>query len=574
MTPAPSFLVGPYRITPHPDAPMFANPESSELALTRVIGSLQGTTALSSEVSELVRQLALVSLWFFINVILKPSGAYEALDDALAIDQCNFRQSDVCMQPGATAATFMPRGFSKSRINTHGATTWELARNGNLTVVIANAIYEKALEFLHQVQRNITENDMIRRFFPEMIPGKGAGQCTDKVLILPNRTVSSVEPSCRCLGLTGAAEGGHYDLIVMDDLVGLDALDGQRQSSATMEMAKKWFRTNQNALRKTRASRIILAATRYAIDDCYEDIYAHCRTVTGWTIGDLQPVEGGTWDIYYRLVEENGWYLRPDVMDKVTLENLIRDDYWAAMTQYYNSPTKTGLAEFVNAEVRLCSLIWDEPSKEWWIRKEEGNWDVEQKEIRLGSCDVLLSTDLAATEAGIKAKSCRSALAVWAKDADNNVYRVWSRVGYFSIFQIFDFIFDAHKTFPGLIRMTIIESNAFQKIIKPLLQREELVRNVSIRPMAVNAQGDKKARIRTAWGPALARRQVFATLETGKPVLEELRVFPMSETRLDTLDESEKAFVYLVRPDSQDERNRQEEEEETRAMTALNAVGY
>jgi hypothetical protein len=186
----------------------------------------------------------------------------------------------------------------------------------------------------------------------------------------------------------------------------------------------------------------------------------------------------------------------------------------------------------------------------------------------------LMSTDLAATEAGIKAKSCRSALAVWAKDAENNVYRIWSRVGYFSIFQIFDYVFEGHRAFPGLIRVTIIESNAFQKIIKPLLQREELVRNVSIRPMAVNAQGDKKARIRTAWGPALARRQVFTTLEAGKPVLEELRVFPMSETRLDTLDESEKAFVYLVRPDSQDERALQDQEEEDRAMTALNAVGY
>ena len=571
---APSYLVGPYRITPHPLAPDFDNASSAEAAISRVLGSLRDATALSSDVYDLVRQLALVSLWFFINIILKPSGAYEALDDAAAIDQCNFRQSDVCMRPGATAATFMPRGFSKTRINTTGATPWELVRNPNLTVVVANAIYDKSLEFLHQIQRNFTDNEMMMRFFPETIPGKGAGQCTDKVLILANRTLSSVEPSCRCLGLTGAAEGGHYDLIVMDDLVGLDALDGQRQSSATMEMAKKWFRTNQNALRKTRASRIILAATRYAIDDCYEDIYAHCRTVTGWTVGDLQPVEGGTWDIYYRLVEENGWYLRPEVMDKVTLENLIRDDYWAAMTQYYNSPTKTGLAEFVNSEVRLCSLRWDEKDNEWWIRKEEGNWDEEDQEIRLGSCDVLMSTDLAATESGIKAKSCRSALAIWAKDANNNVYRIWSRVGYFSIFQIFDYVFEGHKSFPGLIRVTIIESNAFQKIIKPLLQREELVRNVSIRPMAVNARGDKKARIRTAWGPALARRQVFATLEAGKPVLEELRVFPMSESRLDTLDESEKAFVYLVRPDSVDERARESEWEEDRSMGVNNAVGY
>lgn len=569
----PSYMIGPYRISPHPDAPIYDDPAAAASALAAVQGALRAGN--SAEAADLVRQTALVSLWFFINVILKPSGPYMALDDALAIDQCNFRQSDDCLAPGAMAATFMPRGFSKSRVNTHGGITWELTRDPDLNTVIVNAIFDKALEFLHQVQRNFDSNPMMRRFFPDHVPGKRGGTITDKVLILPNKTLTTVEPSCRVLGLTGAAEGGHYDLIQVDDLVGLDALDSQRQSSATMETAKKWFRTNQNALRKTRDSRLIVAATRYAVDDCYQDIYGSCKIVRGWTKGDLQPTPDGEWSIYYRLVEEDGYWLRPDVMDKAGFTSLLKNDFWAAMTQYMNAPTKAGIAEFYDAEVRECKLVWDEDSGEFWIQKLLSNLDEDpEPAVRLGSCDVLMTTDLAATDKGMNARTCRSSIAVWARDSRDNFYRVWDRVGFFSFPQTIDYIFEGHRLFKGVIRATIIEANAFQKVVKPILEQEQIVRSEWVNPLAVQAQGDKKARIRAAWAPKLMRRQIWATPDCQKAVLEELRLFPMSDSRVDVLDESEKAFVYMSRPETSDERELREFDEERRSWDHVNAVGY
>ena len=204
----------------------------------------------------------------------------------------------MCMRPGAHAAAFMPRGFSKSRVFTHGGATWELIRNPDLSIVIVNAVYDKAVEFLTLIQRNFDANEAMSLFYPEYVPGKRGGRIATGILQLPNKRQKG-EMSCSVKGLTGAAEGGHYDLIIMDDLVGLDALDQNMQSSSLMGTARKWFNTNKNALRKTEASRLIVVATRYATDDCYADIYSSCRTVTGWQHGDLQPIADGECCLLY-----------------------------------------------------------------------------------------------------------------------------------------------------------------------------------------------------------------------------------------------------------------------------------
>ena len=571
------YYAGPYLITPHPLAPHFLSLSSASLYLPQVVTALQSESSQNAEAISLIRELALSSLFFFINGILKASGPYEALDDSLSLSMCNFRQSEACERDGAHAAVFMPRGFSKSRVFTHGGTTWDLLRNPNERAVVANAIYDKAQEFLHQIQRNFDSNPLMSQFFPEYVPSSKSGQVTADLLILPNRRGSAVEPSCKCLGLTGAAEGGHYTLITLDDLVGLDSLDQHRQSTAQMGTARKWFNTNKNALRMTEDSRLIIAATRYAVDDCYADVYKSCKTVTGWTQGDLQPDPHGEWDVYYRLVEEDGLYLRPDVMNEENLTRLLEEDPWAAMTQYYNSPSKAGLAEFTDYEVGKCELLVDEDTERFWIRRLDPNRldDSEEYEVSLDSCDCLCVTDLAATDTNMNAKTCRTAIEVWAKDSRDFAYLLWSRVGFFSIFQSFDYIFEANRVFRGYARGTIIEANAFQKIIRPILLREQEQRIAYINPIAVNAKGDKKARIRSAFGMYLPRKKIYSTKEALKPLLEELKLFPMNDSKLDALDAGEKALVYLVRNETREEREvRQTEEENDRFSSGLNCVGY
>lgn len=575
----PQYMLGAYLIRPHVNAPQFRDYDTGVQYFSQVIdevANLHGNV--SKEAYSLIRQLGFSSLWVFTRFILGHSGPYEKTDDGLDLDMCNFRSCDAWERPGARGAAFIPRGFKKSTFFTHAGCTWDLVRDPEERILIANAIDGKAAEFLHLVERNFDSNELFQFFYPEYYD-KRKGTINDKFMVLPNRARNYVEPSIRSIGMTGAAEGGHYTCISIDDLIGIDGLNDEHSSTIVMETAKRWMSTNLAALRVDNSSRIGAVATRYAVDDCYARIYESCRSITGWSKGDLQPVPAGEWDIYYRLVREDGVYLRPDVMNEEQLARLMKDDFWTAMTQYFNEPARAGLAEFGKEDIRFCHLRWDEEEREYWIVKElEGNWaldEEEETEVRLGSCSVMMSTDFAATESGITAKTNRTSIGVWAKDSHGNCFRIWSRVGFFSIYQTLNYIFEGHRVFKGIIGGTYIETNAFQKIVKTILANEQIVRGEWINPIPVNVSGDKFARIRSAFGPKLTRHQIWTTPEAGVEFLEEIRTFPMNKSRVDVLDESEKSLTFISAPMTDEERTAYEEaEDEADRYARLSATGY
>jgi hypothetical protein len=111
--------------------------------------------------------------------------------------------------------------------------------------------------------------------------------------------------------------------------------------------------------------------------------------------------------------------------------------------------------------------------------------------------------------------------------------------------------------------------------MKVLIEGEQDSRGEYINPVPVNVGGDKFARIRAALGPKLIRRQIWATLEAGAEFVAELKMFPMNKSRVDVLDESEKAFTFTVKPMSEEERASREEDEDRRVNRDYgNAVGY
>lgn len=83
-----------------------------------------------------------------------------------------------------------------------------------------------------------------------------------------------------------------------------------------------------------------------------------------------------------------------------------------------------------------------------------------------------------------------------------------------------------------------------------------------------------RIRIRAALGQTLPKRLIWLAEGAGKEFIEELRVFPMSDKKLDVLDESEKAITYGTRPASDEERFAADDEDEARSLEVKNAVGY
>jgi hypothetical protein len=137
-------------------------------------------------------------------------------------------------------------------------------------------------------------------------------------------------------------------------------------------------------------------------------------------------------------------------------------------------------------------------------------------------------------------------------------------------------LFEGFEVFGGIARGVLVEMNAFQKILKPVIEREMEIRGKYLPFVPVLASGDKMARIRTALGPRLARGKIFAVNGADKEIREELRLFPLSSNRVDVLDETEKALTYLRRPMTEMEKEGMREEEMERESAAwdMGPMGY
>jgi len=567
-------------ILPHPLAPLFSEKSNGKRVIEDLIKEASSPhPALSSkEVKEYFRQLGLVNLWFFLKYIAGHDGPYNLMNDSLHLSMCNFRQSKAATCPGARAAAFIPRGMSKSTIFTHGANTWLLTRNPDLRIVVVNAVKEKAVEFMRMTKNTIEAGQMYGELYPECVPQRGAERWNMDEIVMPNRSRRFTEPSVATRGITGAAEGGHFDLENIDDPIGLEALDSNYQSAAGVEQAKKWLDTNMYALLDSwKTSQIMFVNTRFAVDDPGQDLINDCKEVFGFPDEEIVPVKGGRWSIYYRQAMEEGKSIYPEKFPLEDLEKMASDPEkrWTWITQYMNKPTKSGLAEFNQYEIKLARIEYSVDEQDFLIyRVGNSNFDEKTTLIHLSDCDVVMSLDPAATEKGITAKTSRSSLGVWARFHDDTYYRIWSRVGYFPIDEIIEYIFLGHSLYKGYIRATIVESNAFQKVIKRLLDIEQTKRGIYINATPKASFTDKKARIRSALGVLLARGALYVCEGAGTEFIEECKVFPMSDVRIDVLDESEKGITSTIRPLSRGEVVERELEEEEKEMEAENVIGY
>lgn len=565
-----------HSILAHEKAPLFSPGGPAASSPLSALSLLQ-TGVSPSEASSLLspdnlRQACYVSLHFFLKIVAAVTGPYHLTNDTLHLDMCNFRQSDACMADGARAGAFIPRGHSKSTFFTHGAVLWEIIRNPDIRICIVNNVESVARDFMRVVKQQFENNGILRALWPELCPlhPKSQARWNENEIVSPGRSRDMKEPTVMPLGVGAAAEGAHFDLIVVDDPDGLDAVDSAYVANANMEQTKKWFQTNTSALLDSwKTSRIIFVGTRYAPNDTASLVANDCRKVVGYKDNDIEVKPDGTWTVYYRAAIENGEVIYPE---KFTMEMYNKlasnpDTMWTWMTQYMNSPTRSGLTEFSQLEVKTCRLVYSYEDNDYMIIVDEDD------KVFLRYCDVVMTVDPAATEKGADAKTSRSSVGISAMDWQGRVFRIWSKVGFFRIDELYDAIFLGHQMFRGRVRCTVFEANAFQKVLGPLLRMEERTRGVYIAPIGKPVSTDKVARIRSTLGSYLTRGLLYTTVDAGRELLTELRAFPMGK-RMDVLDEQEKACTSLSRPDKPQYIDEAELENEMSEFTAVGPVGY
>ncbi len=166
----------------------------------------------------------------------------------------------------------LPRGGFKTSICTIGYSIWRLARNPNLRVLIDSKTEDRSQGILSGIKEHCEFNDKFREVYGNWknIPGWQESSIT-----LPYRTTPRKEPSIDTGGVDAPKTGGHYDLIIADDLHDERNIDTE------------WMRNKVKLHYKTLfpllepEGEIIIVGTRWHYDDLYNYILTNER-VTKW----------------------------------------------------------------------------------------------------------------------------------------------------------------------------------------------------------------------------------------------------------------------------------------------------
>lgn len=569
-------------LAPHPLAPAFEGEDGVSLLYKLIDEFTAGRLDLEEpSVRLLVAQAGLVSLWFFLKFIVGYSiSPFDLLNADLHIDMCNVRQR--ALAPGARVAFFLPRFAFKSTIVTEGGALWEAVRDPMIAMCVYNAKAEKAKEFFQTVKVVMETNAFFQYLYSNRDARDPWGACVpvnvkntsrwnETEIVFANRPRWQREATLTFAGVGGASEGGHFDLLLVDDMIGLKGLNATQDVNAVMEKTRNWFWSSEKTLLRNMAtSRVLVPGTRYASDDIYDDIIQRAKVNLGYPIRDFESKAEGKWTVYYRKAIEDGKIILPERYTEEGLRELAENDWWTYVTQFLNEPGASGLAELIDFPLKQVSMEYEDDAMQWFVCLEKGD---EVEKVPLSSCDVVIAVDPAASEKRLSAKTSRSAVGAIATDAQHRRFLIDLRVGYAKITTVFDWMFKMKERFSRYVRSTLLESNAGFKALGSVLKEEEMRRGIFLNLRPFPALGDKVTRIRTALLPELESGRLYVCGAFFAEVEEERRGFPNAR-RMDVLDMFATGVGASIVPDDEDVVWAKREEEDEWENRVVGAAGY
>ncbi len=525
------------QIIPHEKAPLFSRGDwrlTFQQALSEVTSDNFQTT---EEVREVLRQLGFVNMWFFLKFIAGFNGPYADLTDHFHMEMCNFYQQQM-MIPGSRSGGFIFRSGFKSSVWTHGGNTFEINRNPNIRVGLGSGKIERAMSFMETTQRTFDDNKLFEWLYPENAVDPNSRRWSAKEAIHPSRTINHPEPTIQLITAGGSSAGIHVDLLKLDDIVGDAELDSEHMAGAEMVKRGNWLKSNtETLLIDWVTSRIFIIGTRYAVDDPYEFVMEDMKWCTP-AVEELpyQVRDNGTYDVYYRMIKENGKITLPERFTEEKLQKLYEKDPWTYWSQYFNNPHKAQASDMSMYEFKSCWLDYEERDPVIILPGHD-------EKVYLSDCDVIQAIDPAASERKARASTSRSAQVVVATDHRGRSFFIYGHVDYVDPNTLWGWIAKAVKYFGKNLRMTGLEQQGAFKLLgtefKRRAREDGILGSVHLRD--VKTHGDKDARIRSYLQAPLHRGELYCVEGLKEKLQQELDLFP-SSPRKDGLDASAMAM--------------------------------
>lgn len=139
---------------------------------------------------------------------------------------CKFVNND----RGRKKLLLLPRGHLKSTLITIGYSVFRIIQNPNIRILIRNATWQMAVDFLSEIKKHLTENETVLRLYGNVAENP-VEWSQDRITL--RRTATNIKgPTVWATGIESNLVGAHPDLIIDDDLV-------NRDNIATMDQMNK-----------------------------------------------------------------------------------------------------------------------------------------------------------------------------------------------------------------------------------------------------------------------------------------------------------------------------------------------
>lgn len=160
----------------------------------------------------------------------------------------------------------LPRGSFKSSIITVGYSLFRIVSNPNDRILIANATYPMATQFLGQIKNHLQRNDAIKDIFGDYSTDADQWR-EDKIFIGGEKAYVAKEPTVWAQGATSNVTGSHFNIAILDDLVN-DTNIGTKEQ---IEKIKQYYKQSLDLVDPTIDGhrRVIVIGTTWHWDDLY-----------------------------------------------------------------------------------------------------------------------------------------------------------------------------------------------------------------------------------------------------------------------------------------------------------------
>lgn len=159
-----------------------------------------------------------------------------------------------------------PRGHGKSTVGDVDFCITKILREPNIRIMIGSKTQTQAEAFLVEIRTHFEQNVDLIRVFGDWKKSKD-NKWNDREFTVNKRTIIKKEATVTALGASGAVISKHFDIIIGDDIVGLENARTERQRANLTE----WFYSSLIPTLEPDGE-IHILGTRYNPLDLYESL--------------------------------------------------------------------------------------------------------------------------------------------------------------------------------------------------------------------------------------------------------------------------------------------------------------